>query len=156
MNLYFPGILRHQGLNIYAGYQQRAIGIYKFGDILAYPRGVSGRQDEELVSVRSTYALPLAYPDLSIGPVLYIKRIRANLFYDHAFTINSGNAEDVSAVGGDLLAEIHILRFPAPLEIGVRYAYLPDDASPYWSFLLSVGFSSFYVNAATGSRLIDP
>jgi len=146
LSMYFPGIVRHQGLNIYAGYQVREIGYHKFGDIVAYPRGISGQQDGTLLSFRGTYALPIAYPDWSIGPVLYMKRIRANLFYDYAFGWNDNEQETYNSIGADLLTEVHILRFFAPFEFGVRGAYLPDDGSVAWSFLMSVGFSSFYVS----------
>ncbi len=146
LNLYFPGVIRHQGLNLYAGIQHRDIGYYKFSDMVAYPRGMSGKQDETLLSLRATYALPIAYPDWSIGPVLYLKRIRANLFYDHAFGWNTGNDRDYSSYGTDLLAEVHLLRFIAPLELGVRGAYLPDEQEIAWQFLISIGFSSFYLS----------
>jgi len=149
LSLYFPGLIRHQGLNIYSGYQLREIGDYgynyKFSDIVAYPRGITGHQDEELLSIRSTYAFPIAYPDWSIGPVIYMKRIRANLFYDYAFGWNSGVQRTYNSFGADLLAEVHVLRFLAPMEFGVRGAYLPDESSIYWSFLFSIGFDSFYL-----------
>jgi len=150
MNLYFPGILRHQGLNIYAAYQRRVISEnpdsrYKFSDLVAYPRGITGKQDEELLSIRSTYAFPIAYPDWSIGPVIYMKRIRANLFYDYAFGWNGGVQRTYTSFGADLLTEVHVLRFLAPMEFGVRGAYLPDEQAVYWSFLFSIGFDSFYL-----------
>ena len=143
LNFYVPGIVRHQGLNIYTGFQHREIDEnigYKFSDLVAYPRGISGKQDEELLSIRSTYAFPIAYPDWSIGPVMYMKRIRANLFYDYAFGWNHGKQRDYNSFGVDLLVEIHVLRFLAPMEFGLRGAYLPDDEEMYWSFLFAVGF----------------
>lgn len=146
LNMYFPGILRHQGLRLYTGIQHRETGYYKFSDLVAYPRGITGRQDETLLSVRATYALPIAYPDWSLGPVLYMKRIRANLFYDHAFGWNAGSERDYSSYGADLLTEVHLLRFIAPMEMGVRGAYLPDEREIAWQFLISIGFSSFYLS----------
>ncbi len=145
-SLYFPGIIRHHGLNIYAGYQYRITGYYKFSDIVSYPRGISGRQDQELVSFRGTYAFPIAYPDWSIGPVIYMKRIRANLFYDYAVGLNTTGKNYYNSTGVDVLTEVHVLRFIAPLDIGVRCVYLPDEGSLRWSFLFGIGFSSFYVN----------
>ncbi len=121
---------------------------YKFGDIVTYPRGVSGKQNQSLMSIRGTYAFPIAYPDWSIGPVIYMKRIRANLFYDYAFGWDNNNLQTYNSFGADLLTELHVLRFLAPFELGVRYAYLPDDATSYWSFLFSIGFNSFYIGGA--------
>ena len=146
VNLYFPGIIRHQGLNIYTGYQHRDIGYHKFGDIVAYPRGVSGKQDEGLLSFRGTYAFPIAYPDWSVGPVLYLKRIRANLFYDYAVGLNTTGKNYYNSTGIDLITELHVLRFLAPIDLGVRCTYLPDEGNVAWSFLFGIGLPSFYVN----------
>jgi hypothetical protein len=145
-SLYFPGIIRHQGLNVYAGYQYRISGYYKFSDIVSYPRGISGAEDRELFSVRGTYAFPIAYPDWSIGPVLYMKRICGALFYDYAVGLNPGGKNYYNSTGAELLTDVHILRFIAPLELGVRCIYLPDQGSVAWNFLFGIGFDSFYVN----------
>ncbi len=145
-SLYFPGILRHQGLNIYAGYQYRVTGYYKFSDIVSYPRGITDVQDQELVSFKGTYAFPIAYPDWSVGPVLYLKRIRANLFYDYAVGLNTTGKNYYNSTGIDLITEVHVLRFLAPIDLGVRCTYLPDEGNVAWSFLFGIGLPSFYVN----------
>ncbi len=146
VSLYFPGIIRHQGLNVYTGYQYRITGYYKFSDIVSYPRGISGMQDQELFSVRGTYAFPIAYPDWSIGPLVYMKRIRGALFYDYAVGLNPGGKNYYNSTGVELLTDVHVLRFIAPLELGVRCIYLPDQSSVAWNFLFGIGFDSFYIN----------
>ncbi|MCD4725455.1 MAG: hypothetical protein K8R63_11500 [Bacteroidales bacterium] len=146
VSLYFPGIIRHQGFNVYTGYQYRITGYYKFSDIVSYPRGISGMQDQELFSVRGTYAFPIAYPDWSIGPLVYMKRIRGALFYDYAVGLNPGGKNYYNSTGAELLTDVHILRFIAPLELGIRCIYLPDQSSVAWNFLFGIGFDSFYIN----------
>lgn len=151
LNLYFPGIIRHHGINVYAGYQRREATDYKFPDLLPYPRGMNDLQHEELLSFRGTYALPIAYPDWSIGPLIYLKRIRAMLFYDYSIGSDQDVQQYYSSAGADLLFETHVLRFFAPIEMGVRGIYLPNDGELDWQFLISVGFESFYVgNRALG------
>ena len=144
-NMYFPGIIRHQGLNVYAGYQFRKIDYYKIADVVAYPRGITHRQDRELISIRSTYAFPIAYPDWSIGPLVYMKRISGAIFYDFAFGWNPGADHNYSSMGADLITEVHLLRFIAPFELGLRTIYLPDDNDVSFQFLFGVSFNSFYV-----------
>lgn len=139
-SLYFPGIMRHHGLNIYGGYQHRHISNYKFSGRLPYPRGITGRQDEQLYSCRGTYAFPIAYPDWSLGPLIYLKRIRGAIFYDYALGINTGEDHEYNSMGVDLITEVHLLRFLAPFEFGLRSIYLPDDRSVAWNFLFGVGF----------------
>jgi len=140
--------MRHQGLNIYTGYQYRIIGSnkYKFLDIVSYPRGVTGMQDQELISFKGTYAFPIAYPDWSVGPVLYLKRIRANIFYDYAIGLNTMGTNYYNSTGIDLITELHVLRFLAPIDLGVRCIYLPDEGNVVWNLLFAIGLSSFYVN----------
>lgn len=137
---YIPGILRHHGINLYGGYQYRVIGYYKFSDIVSYPRGITDQQDEQLYSFRGTYAFPIAYPDWSIGPVVYMKRIRASLFYDYAVGFNPHSDNYYNSMGVDLITEVHLLRFLAPFELGVRSIYLPDENAIEWNFLFGVGF----------------
>jgi hypothetical protein len=147
-NFYFPGLFRHHGINIYSGYQYRIISSfskYKFTDLVSYPRGVNRMQDQELLSFRATYALPIAYPDWSIGPVLYMKRIRAGLFYDYAIGLNPKGKNYYQSTGIDLITEVHILRFVAPIELGLRSIYLPDENAFTFGFLFGIGFDSFYV-----------
>jgi len=139
-SLYFPGIINHHGINLYGGYQYRLIGDYKFSDRVSYPRGITGKQDEQLYSFRGTYAFPIAYPDWSIGPVIYMKRIRGALFYDYAVGENPGHTNYYNSMGADLITEVHLLRFLAPFEFGVRSIYLPDENSVVWEFLFGVGF----------------
>lgn len=153
LNLYFPGIFRHQGLNIYAGYQQRETGHYKFSDLVAYPRGIVGRQHRELYSLLTTYTFPIAYPDWSIGPVIYLKRLRGNLFYDYAVGRNVHSDSYYSSLGAELFAETHLLRFYAPIEFGVRATYQPWQQRLDWQFLVSVGFDSFYIGRRAIGRV---
>lgn len=138
-SFYFPGFFKQHGLNIYTGYQYREIGYYKFSGLVSYPRGITGAQDQELISLKATYALPIAYPDWSIGPVLYMKRIRANLFYDYAIGYNPHIDNYYQSTGIDLITEVHILRFLAPIELGLRSIYLPDESKFDFSFLFGIG-----------------
>jgi len=143
-SLYVPGILRHQGLNIYAGYQQRQTGYYKFSDVVAYPRGYSGLQDEELFALRLTYVFPLACPDWSLGPVLYLKRIRGGVFGDYAEGLDEGTGSVYRSCGADLIFETHILRFVAPFDLGVRGVYFPDTGTGGLEFIFGFGLGAFY------------
>jgi hypothetical protein len=150
-SLYVPGILRHHGLNIYAGYQQRQTGDYKFSDMVAYPRGYSALQDEELFTLRLTYVLPLACPDWSLGPVLYLKRIRGAVFGDYAEGLDQGISNIYRSCGADLIFETHILRFVAPFDLGIRGVYFPDTGAGGLEFIFGFGMGAFY-----GSQGSDP
>jgi len=142
-NLYFPGIMRHQGIWIYAGYQQRMdkdIFSYSFANMVSYPRGYAGIYDDELVSMRLNYKLPLIYPDFSFGSVIYLKRLTLNLYYDWANGINPGYTNEYQSIGGELTADFHLLRFVAPVEMGVRSIYHPSTGGWGFEFLYSISY----------------
>ncbi|MDA3904751.1 MAG: hypothetical protein PF484_01625 [Bacteroidales bacterium] len=135
--LYFPGLIKHQGLRLYLAYQKRIGDADFYNDQIAYARGYSGLSFEKVFSYKVDYKLPLAYPDFNWGSLIYLKRITLAVFYDEV----KGNGEEKDqyrSVGNDLLFEVHFLRSFVPFEIGIRSIYLIDDNSPYFGFLSSI------------------
>ena len=122
--LYLPGILRHDGIRIYMGYQDRKSSLLPFGTVsrmtsfgneIIFPRGNPVPLTNKEVSLSFNYSLPLLYPDLSLGPIAYIKRIKGNFFYDT--TVNNV----IAGRGVELTADVHLLRFVFPFEVGVQF-----------------------------------
>ncbi len=141
-NLYFPGIFRHQGISIYVGYQQQRDKddlVYSYSNFISTPRGMIGVADSEMVSLQFNYKFPILYPDFSIGSVLYLKRVKMNLFYDWTKGLENQSATIYQSTGAELTFDFHLLRFVAPFEMGVRTLYYPDSAGWGWEFLYSIG-----------------
>ena len=151
--LLLPGLLRHNSLRLTASWQQREQGAelpqtinYSYGNLVFYPRGVSGRTDDKALVLTADYAFPLLYPDWRIGPLLYIKRFSANVFYDHAevsYTLQDNDhseqvTESLHAYGIDLLSRLHPLRVFADFDVGVRIMFPSTYDSPRFQFLWSV------------------
>ena len=142
-NLYFPGIIRHHGILIYGGYQQRQDKnelSYSFANIIYYPRGYTGAYDDDLLSLSINYKLPLWYPDFSFGSVIYLKRLKINLYYDWANGKNPGYINEYQSMGGELTADFHFLRFTGPIEMGVRSIYYPVTGHWGFEFLYSISY----------------
>jgi hypothetical protein len=142
-NLYLPGIIRHHGIWIYGGYQQRQDKdqlSYSFANIITYPRGYTGAYDDGLLSLSLNYKLPLWYPDFSFGSVIYLKRLKLNLYYDWANGKNTGYINEYQSLGGELTADFHFLRFVAPVEMGVRSIYFPITGGWGFEFLYSISY----------------
>ena len=93
------------------------------------------------------YKLPLVYPDWSLGPVLYLQRIKASLFYDYAYGEQSGSINHYNSTGIDITGDMYILRFLAPVELGLRYIYFPDQNTYKLQFLFGINLDSFYLDA---------
>ncbi len=142
-NLYFPGIFRHHGIWIYSGYQQRQetdFKSYSFSNIISYPRGYVGTYDDNLLTFSINYKLPLFYPDFSFGSVIYLKRLKLNLYYDWANGKNPGYINEYQSTGGELTADFHFLRFIFPIEMGVRSIYYPGTGGWGFEFLYSISY----------------
>jgi hypothetical protein len=132
---YFPGFVKHHSLWGYWAYQKTLIsranvstgdGLnnYFFRNQIPLPRGQSVSRFQEFYSMSVNYTLPLWYPDVAIGPLLNIQRLRTNLFFDYGFgqskLFNSNGT--YSSAGIEAKLDINILRFFPQFDIGVRYA----------------------------------
>lgn len=152
--LFFPGLLKNQGIKIYAGYQKKQVGpSLAFGNTIRFPRGWQSFQNTEMSSTGIDYVMPLLYPDFSLGRFIYLKRVRTSLFYDYAKVkgnvySDNGDVRDqfslsLSSVGAEILGDAHVLRLIAPVSAGVRGIYLPTAKTFEFQFLISINVNSF-------------
>ena len=138
---YLPGLFKHHSLWGYWGYQHSIIdhtnlstgqGLdnYIFRNVLPLPRGQSVSRSQNMYSMSANYTLPLWYPDIALGPVLNIQRMRANGFLDYGFGSNpdfataryNGKQEYISA-GVEVKFDINVMRFLPQFNVGFRYSY---------------------------------
>ena len=147
-NLYFPGLLKHHGIWLYGGYQQRnenTVYGYSYSEVIPYPRGYSNAYDNHLISFSANYKFPLFCPDWSVGSAFYFKRFKLNLFYDQAMGDDAKKIDWnlpylYQTIGSELTAELHIMRFVYPFELGVRPMYFPANNTWGCQFIYSVSF----------------
>jgi len=93
----------------------------------------------------------LLYPDFQIGQVLYMKRIRSNLFVDWGKAIYSRRTQTIGAFtsyssellssGIDLLTDTHILRIMFPLSFGIRTIYFPNERTFSSYIIFGINFN---------------
>ncbi|NVO19335.1 MAG: hypothetical protein HXX13_06525 [Bacteroidetes bacterium] len=139
--LYFPGIFRHNGIRLYAAYQKNWNSDKYYTDLIAYPRGTLARANEQMMSFRFNYKFPFLYPDLSLGSIAYFKRLKANLFYDHAYAWRNGGMKQFDSMGAELTTDAHFLRFLLPFDIGVRQGYRPIEKGWFTDFLFLINLN---------------
>lgn len=140
--LLFPGILKHHSIRIDIGRQINENGNYIFSNYLLYPRGYFSQVNQEFSRIISEYRLPLCYPDWKVGPVLYLKRIKALLFYDYGEGKYKGNSRYYNSTGIELTGDMHLFNFVAPIELGARGICFPGDQSFSVEFLFNINFSA--------------
>lgn len=115
---YIPGLLNTNSVKIFAGYQKMVQNSkYYLFNYVSLPRGFVGNLYREFSSFKVDYKIPVFHPDLSLGALMYLKRVRANIFYDLLY---GASAIQSKRYGIELVGDMHIFRFVAPFEIGVR------------------------------------
>ncbi|MBU0488191.1 MAG: DUF2268 domain-containing protein [Bacteroidetes bacterium] len=139
--LLFPGIFRNNSLFISASYEGKRPQEYILSNSLDYPAGIIPRNYENYTAFSARYSAPLLYPDISMGSLLYLKRIKASLFCEYGNAKISGKYEQFSSVGSDVTADVHILRFLFPFNVGIRTVYIPRSGEIYTQFLFFMGIT---------------
>ncbi|MEL6924044.1 MAG: hypothetical protein AAFO94_08350, partial [Bacteroidota bacterium] len=147
-SLFFPGLAKTHSFSVDYGYQkQEAFNEYKFSNQFITPRGYGGSifTNDQLFKVGFNYQLPIWYPDLAIGPLVFVKRLRANLFFDYGTSEIAAQIPDpirqvYRSVGVELSGDFGFLRtFELPMGIQLSYRINQPD------FLTERGESSFQV-----------
>jgi hypothetical protein len=151
--LYFPGLLKHHSLRISGSYQNQKPQRYLFVSQLEFPRGYEKARTEILHLLTVDYYLPLAYPDLTIPGILYLKRLRAGLFADmgiNQYRLRNSDTNQVewtqqnlSSLGVELLADYHFLRLLFPFSSGARITYLPYSGRVNSEVIFSINLNIF-------------
>jgi hypothetical protein len=125
INLYLPGILHNHSLRISASLQRQLMsGNTKYYFFEQYVDVARGRNYNDysritkLYTVKGDYSFPIVYPDVKVGSLMYLSRIRGNLFYD--VTIKQ------PSYGFDLTLDVHFLRIRySPVTLMIRTTKIP-------------------------------
>jgi hypothetical protein len=151
---YFPGILPNNGLRLRFETEKQDPEKYLYGNFSSMPRGFKNIIFKQIQFFSADYVMPLAYPDFNISSLLYVKRIRGGLFFDHAF--GPGNAiytysdngliplydnaerESLDSFGVSLLADFHVLRIPFMISGGVQSAWKNLNNAPTIELLFNM------------------
>jgi hypothetical protein len=143
--IYLPGIGPHHHLLLKGGWQKQNPGLYYLSiNRIDFPRGYTSTISAEMKTFSVDYALPLAYPDWSSEPIIYLKRIRADVFYDWSYGKDILEGKDkwytgtYQSAGGELLADFHAGRIIFPFSAGVRMGYLFNTNRMFTEFLFHI------------------
>lgn len=146
LTTYWPGIIRNHGLMLRFGYQYQSLdnkSLYLPERLLDKTRGYDYLyQTRQQWAFKADYAFSIFCPDLSLGEFVYIRRLRANLFYD--FTRNEALKHSgwttQSSYGTDLIFDWNLLRMTFPLTTGVRLTQPIDYGKFQAEMLFSISF----------------
>lgn len=141
--LFLPGIFKHDGFLLKYAYQQESEGNYRFSSSIFFPRGYLYTSFNQLSTFGVDYRFPIVNTNINLGRILYVTRLKGNLFAD--FGIGKDNSESSKqsfhTLGVDLSAQFHVLRFSEGFELGVRAMFLSESKT--WAFVplvIDIGF----------------
>ncbi|MEI7423524.1 MAG: hypothetical protein WCK18_15585 [Prolixibacteraceae bacterium] len=146
--IYLPGFLINHGFMFYGGFQRKISANSYFGDLIYYPRGYFSTQNNQLLTLRSDYVLPLINPDWHLWHLYYLKRVSLRVFYDISqislpIHLSSSNLiKSMNSTGFELLTDCHFLRFIAPIKMGVRESYLFSTKTYSSEFIFSMNLKN--------------
>jgi len=166
--LYFPGIGRYHSISLNNEFQHTVNGKFNYIDnkinrhyrnsqLLSYPRGYSSLYSDDLYIFRGNYHLPLWNPDVALGGLIYLKRLRLMLFYDQAigsYTLTRSDGQpkekyEISpySTGMEVHADTHFFRFIMPFSVGYRVGLRSIDQKLFHELVISNSLSGFLVSS---------
>ena len=132
LELRFPGLVAHHSLQLAGGYEWQDPAAadanpYRFESEQAFVRGYNYHYHRHFYQGSANYALPLLYPDLHLGPLVYLQRIKVNCFYDYGFGKDGSQRTTYQTAGAELTANFNPFSLFIALDMGVRYTYRFED-----------------------------
>ncbi|MCZ2482441.1 hypothetical protein G9H64_05690 [Aquirufa nivalisilvae] len=145
LKAFVPGLFKHHGISLRGAYQQQSNGNYTFASTLALPRGYTTVLYNRLYSFSADYKFPIANTDFNVGRLLYVKRLKGNLFFDASQGENilkdGTTSTTFQSFGVDLSSQFHLMRFSQTFEIGVRCLYKSQTKQIEWyPLVIDIGF----------------
>ncbi|WP_343558509.1 hypothetical protein [Sphingobacterium sp.] len=123
---YFPGFANNHGFQIRLS-AQAGTGIYEYINDIPLVSGFSYYKYEKVKNtLLINYRFPIAYPDLGVGSLAYIKRIKGGLFADYQ-NIHKHKEAAPKSFGTYLSFDFNAFRYPLPdFEFVVKGTYIND------------------------------
>lgn len=152
VGVFAPGLFANHGIMVRAFYQKQSTDRFFFSNAFSLPRGynTSSFLNSSYQAIFTDYTFPIAYPDFNVSWLVYLKRIRANLFADFGertypyyqkVGVNSYQLlypkQAYSSYGVDILFDFHALRTSFPMTSGTRISY-NNNGQVTWNYFFSI------------------
>jgi len=150
---YFPGLLKNNILRIRLEAEKQDPELFILNSRVSFSRSYKNIISPDLRFASADYFMPLLYPDLNLPGLIYITRIRSDLYFDYTSAntyyvisnTNSGRRSDFFNLTGTfktygigLLADFYLFRMPFMVSGGVQASWQRFGYLPKLEMLLSV------------------
>ncbi|WP_126972862.1 hypothetical protein [Gynurincola endophyticus] len=146
--LFLPGLSANHAFDLSVSHQnigkQNQIALTEY---ITLARGFRQVFVHQIYKFASNYHLPLVYPDWGFGNIVYVQRIRTQLFYDAStYNYQYNSPQGTRAISGDALSVGAWLWLDGKiwnqhrLSLGLRYAHAVknDYNLPFEQFIVSL------------------
>jgi hypothetical protein len=144
INLIFPGFHLTNSVKLYLAYQNWSIANSPLSTRIRNSRGMNLYNSDEMITASFDYGLPIAYPDKSIGSLVYIKRVKLAAFADKtwiSYNYNGVRKEyDWYSTGLELTGDVNFFRLRYPVNIGFRAGYENQNKSTFYNIIFNISF----------------
>ena len=128
--IFLPSIQNHS-IVLTGSYQRVDTNSYTFSNRFVLSRGYDDLYFQKMWRLSANYHFPIAYPDFGFANLVYLQRLRGNLFYDYSTAYTgyfSGPKKSwlLRSVGAELYFDTKWWN-EYPLTFGVRYSHLLDN-----------------------------
>ncbi|MEJ7912315.1 MAG: hypothetical protein WKF70_04115, partial [Chitinophagaceae bacterium] len=126
--LYLPGFFATHSWAATAGFQQTDTGNVVFSNRFVSSRGYNDRFFSRMYKATANYHFPLFYPDKGVANIVYLLRVRSNIFYDYTrlFSKSGAVAGQLRSAGTEILFDTKWWN-QLPVSFGFRYSRLFDN-----------------------------
>ncbi|MBS1503966.1 MAG: hypothetical protein JST32_17990, partial [Bacteroidetes bacterium] len=129
-NLFFPGLAVNHNLVINLAYQQKgADNVIDFSNNFPFARGYFAENLHRMDKAGADYHFPIAYPDAGTANLIYVLRLRGDVFYDYTRGydrfIDGSAYKNFRSAGAALFFDTQWFN-QASVSFGIRYDYLLD------------------------------
>ncbi len=135
-SIFLPGLMENHSFYTKASREEQAPDNYRFPGKVLYPRGYDYQYHKRIATLSFNYEMPLFYPETALGYLLYIKRFRTNLHFDHCNLKDPGFENYLQSIGGEIKMDFAIFTKPMDFSIGLSYDYLLENKSHSFGFSL--------------------
>ncbi|RZL09893.1 MAG: hypothetical protein EOO89_21400 [Pedobacter sp.] len=141
--LYFPGLLRNHSFLANFNWQN-SWGIRRFdreiNSVYGYNNILAKSKLENTLLLN--YRFPIVFPDLEIGPLAYVKNLRASLFCHYENIGTETNLSEPKTYGFELRSNMNVLRYQPNVELGGRVVFVNKtyNQNPILELILNYSF----------------
>jgi hypothetical protein len=131
--LTFPGLFANHNLVFQGSFQQEDHQNFpRFGDNFFYARGYNRPIYDMIYKVGTNYHFPVIYPDWGFWGMIYLYRLRANVFFDYSrahLKISESNFDSIqlyNSTGVEFIIDTRVLNL-YDFTFGFRYSVLLNE-----------------------------